>query len=732
MLRRQPLVDVAVGTGFAVGYALSMVLGKATALPDSELALAWPPVAMATVWVLATRGLRRRVAVLAAIAVINTAVNAAYGTVLAASVGFGVLNTAHTVVVVAVLSWSGWRGARPLERMNDISTLAVASAAGSVVSAIGGGLVGWLLLDGSFLQDAELVGSRNAVSTFVCVATLLALPRLRTSGGPAGGRERLVLIGVTLAATIGVMSVEREPIAFALVPFTVLIALRCGPSISAVLAGLQGVVVVFATVAGSGPFADLPSPTARVLLAQALITILMGVGLALSIEDAERAGALARSREAEERLAHLALHDDLTGLPNRILARDRLGVALGQAARAGEPMALLFIDMDRFKEINDRFGHEGGDVVLKEVARRLGATVRPHDTVARIGGDEFLVICPAVGSPLRAEQIAERIIASLAEPVLVDGEPVPVTVSVGVTATDGRETDAQELMRRADGAMYTAKEQGRAGYVVSRAELRGDVERSAQQLDELRRAFEFGELVMEYQPIVDMATGEAVALEALVRWRHPERGLIEARDFVDTIESSDLVDELGALSLRVACADGAALRAAGHDLEMHVNISARQLEHATLADDVHDVLDDTGFPATSLVLEITESRSVSVSSSVVDRLAELRGLGVRIAIDDFGTGYSGLSRLISLPVDMVKLDRCFVDAIDVQRSARAVGDGLLTITREMDIDSVAEGVETREQEARLIAMGFRRAQGFLYSPALPSARLASWLRDQAA
>jgi predicted signal transduction protein with EAL and GGDEF domain len=357
--------------------------------------------------------------------------------------------------------------------------------------------------------------------------------------------------------------------------------------------------------------------------------------------------------------------------------------------------------------------------------------VRPHDTVARIGGDEFLVLCPAIGAPDRAQQIADRVLSAMSEPIVVDGEPVPVSVSVGVSVTDGRDTDPQDLLRRADGAMYTAKQRGRGQFAVE-GQLRAEAERSARTLDELRRGFDFDELTMEYQPIVDMVTGQAVALEALVRWRHPERGLLRAEDFVDLLEASDLVDVLAQLSLREACRDGARLHETGHELGMHVNLGARQLERPGLVEEVRAVLAETGFDPQALTVELTETHSLEVSPALVGRLNELRALGVRIAVDDFGTGYSALSQLIDLPIDMVKLDRRFVEQIDLRPPARAVGDGVLVIAEAMELRSVAEGIETKAQEERLVRMGYRWAQGHLYSPALPAGRLASWLGERAA
>lgn len=424
-----------------------------------------------------------------------------------------------------------------------------------------------------------------------------------------------------------------------------------------------------------------------------------------------------------------ALHDEVTGLPNRLLARDRLMMALRQARRTGEPLAVLHLTVEGRADLVGRLGIDGADRVLRETADRVRRLVRPHDTVARTGPSEFIVICPAIGSAARAQQVIGRLEADLAEPVRIGREQVAVAVAVEVTVTDGGEADTRDLLLRMGRPVPQPQRALLADPVT--AETVDEAERPGQQLDELRRAFDFDELCVEYQPIVDLAGRVPVAIEALVRWRHPERGLLAAAEFVELLESTDLVARLSELTLGQACRDAAELRAEGLDIGVHVNLGERQLARQNLIDEVEHALSSSGLDPVALVLEITESRLLPASPWLLGRLADLRALGVRIAIDDFGTGFAGLSRLVDVEVDMVKLDRTFVGVIDLLPNARAVCEGVLSIATSLGIGSVAEGIETEAQEAQMVALGCGWAQGNLYGPAMPLAEVRSWLVSRA-
>lgn len=424
-----------------------------------------------------------------------------------------------------------------------------------------------------------------------------------------------------------------------------------------------------------------------------------------------------------------ALHDEVTRLPNRLLARDRLMMALRQARRTGEPVAVLHLTVEGRADLVGRVGSDGADDVLREVASRITRLVRPHDTVARTGPSEFLVICPGIGAPARAQQVVDRLRGVLGERFRVGREAVAVDVAIELTVTDGGEEDTRELLLRTGRAL---PEPPRLAvptdpFVTRPAE--DAAESPGHRLDELRRAFDFDELCIEYQPIVELATGRPVAIEGLIRWRHPERGLLPAAEFVELLESTDLVDRLTELSLGQACRDAAALRASGLDLTVHVNLGERQLARQNLVEQVTDALARAELDAEALTLEINETRLLPASPWLVVRLAELRALGIRIAIDDFGTGYGGLSRLLDVEVDMAKLDRIFVGAIGLLPNARAVCEGVLSITASLGIRSIAEGIETEAQESEMIALGCAWGQGNLFSPAMPLTQLRQWWAD---
>ncbi|MFB9766742.1 EAL domain-containing protein [Nocardioides kongjuensis] len=433
-------------------------------------------------------------------------------------------------------------------------------------------------------------------------------------------------------------------------------------------------------------------------------------------------------KAAEERLATIALHDELTGLPNRVLWADRLKVALAEAERSRFVVGVLYVDVDHFKEVNDRHGHDVGDDLLREIAHRLSSVVRPHDTVARIGGDEFVVLCPRLQTTADGLGLAARIQQVMVAPVQAGTWRLTPTVSVGVTFAEGDE-DPRVVLRRADTALYTAKDRGRARFEVYRPDLEAELERSAQVLDRLNEAYRDGELRVHYQPVVDAGARRVVALEALLRWEHPERGTLSPDAFLDVLESSDLIHGVGALVLRQACDDAVELLVRGHRLAVHVNISARELARLGLRGDVERILAETGMPAELLVLEITETRLVAVNGSLLRDLRALRALGVRVAVDDFGTGYSALTQLVELPVDVIKLDKGFVSEIATSARARAVSAGVQAMAAGLGVVTVAEGVETEQQAEELAALGFGLLQGFLFGQ---PRSMVDWLEELAA
>ncbi|KRB80050.1 hypothetical protein ASE01_00635 [Nocardioides sp. Root190] len=424
-------------------------------------------------------------------------------------------------------------------------------------------------------------------------------------------------------------------------------------------------------------------------------------------------------KHAEQELARIALHDELTGLANRTLWADRVEQALQQAVRTGELVAVLYVDVDHFKQINDTYGHDIGDEVLKEVASRISGIVRPLDIVARIGGDEFVVLCPALSDGADGRRLAARILETFRAPVEVGRRVITVSASIGVAfATDG---DARSLLRRADSALYAAKDGGRARFEVYSSGEHDGIEHPAQLLLDLERGHRRGEFELEYQPIVDAESGRTVALEALLRWNHPDRGRLLPSSFLDVLEASELIHPVGDWILRQACADGAELLARGNRITMHVNISPRELSRPHVVHRVSSALADAGLPAGFLVLEITETRLFTVNGSLLRELEQLRDLGVRLAVDDFGTGFGTLSHLVDLPVSIAKLDRSFVVDIVDRPNARSVSNAVRSLADGLCIDAIAEGVETEAQAAVLRELGYRYLQGFLFGRSAPVA-----------
>ncbi|MDT0166722.1 EAL domain-containing protein [Actinotalea sp. AC32] len=449
-------------------------------------------------------------------------------------------------------------------------------------------------------------------------------------------------------------------------------------------------------------------------------------------------------REAEERLTAQALQDSLTGLANRVLLRDRIGLALQTLPDDGPGLLLLFCDLDDFKHVNDSAGHTVGDQVLVEVAHRLQSLLRPGDLAARLGGDEFVLLRPVADGEGDADDLARAVLDAVSRPVVVGAQPFTVGASIGIVR-GARGATPEDLLRDADAAMYAAKAEGKRRAVVYSDVHRERALRSVRVERELRHALEHGGLDVHLQPVLDLRTGATTAAEALVRWHHPERGLLAPGEWLDVAEKAGLMPELGAWVLRRSCALAAAwpvpgggatasragARAAGRaDAQapaVHVNVSARQLDRPGFVDVVRDALAETGLPPHRLVLEFTETHLDEVSDALLDELATLRDAGIALAADDYGTGYSPLTRIIELPISMIKIDRRFVaDMLDDVRS-RAIVTTLVRLGESLGLEVVAEGVETPAHVAELRTIGCRSAQGYVWSRPLPPEDFAAWL-----
>jgi diguanylate cyclase (GGDEF)-like protein len=442
------------------------------------------------------------------------------------------------------------------------------------------------------------------------------------------------------------------------------------------------------------------------------------------------AGAVQRTR-AEERARHQSLHDKLTGLPNRALLLDRIQQDLGRIAGGPGALFVLLLDVDSLKLVNDALGHDTGDEVLREIAARLTEALDPTDTVARFADDEFGILCLDPRGKRKAELIAEAVRAAFVRPFVLAGEPHFISASLGVVASTGDGArSAGDLLRDADAALNRAKERGRGGYELFDPRTRARVVSRLKLETDLRRAIDQDELLIEYQPYVRLDDQTPAGVEALVRWQHPERGLVSPGEFIPVAEETGLIVSLGEWVLRRACSDLAAWRD-DHDwatgLRMSVNVSARQVHARDLTATVQSALADACLPPGLLGIEITEGLLLDEERAPQMALAALKQLGVRLLLDDFGTGYSSLSYLSRFPVDVLKVDRSFVRDLGARTDSDPIVTAIVALARGLGLDVIAEGVETEAQAERLRAIGCDYAQGFLFARPLAADALVEWL-----
>jgi len=431
-------------------------------------------------------------------------------------------------------------------------------------------------------------------------------------------------------------------------------------------------------------------------------------------------------RRFEEDLAWQATHDSHTGLPNRALLLDHLELGLARARRDGSLVALLFLDLDRFKQVNDTLGHDAGDDLLAQAAARISAVLRPTDTVARIGGDEFVVLAEEVDDEDHAMAIGQRVATAIDhEPFVLGDQSLDVTASIGIVVSHGHEAHPEALLRDADAAMYRAKDLGRARLEVFDEGMRERAERRNELADQLATGIEHDNIAVYYQPCVDLETGHITAVEALARWTHPDRGVLSPYEFIALAEETGLIVGLGLAVLSKACHQAREWEERfGTDApRVHVNLSARQLQTRNLPTLVEGVLAGTRLSPGKLCLEITESVLMDDAAAVIDTLWALKAIGVSLAIDDFGTGYSSLSYLRRFPVDVLKVDQSFVDGLGPDPEDSAIVAAIINLAASLELDAVAEGVETVEQLERLRALGCNSAQGFLFAEPRPSGEI---------
>jgi diguanylate cyclase (GGDEF)-like protein len=457
-----------------------------------------------------------------------------------------------------------------------------------------------------------------------------------------------------------------------------------------------------------------------------LITLLLFLVYRVLSTSRRRAWSLVGEKTGE--LTYQALHDPLTDLPNRTLVLDRAEQILARARRLDVTVTALFVDIDGFKQVNDRFGHQAGDEVLRQVGARLKTVLRDNDTVGRLGGDEFVMLIDSIGINASPELVAERILDVLRQPIELPKPalaPASVTASIGVAT--GLPTTAEDLLQDADLALYKAKAMGKNGYAMFESAMQTAAnDRMHLELD-LADALANDQLFLVYQPMLDLESERVVGVEALLRWRHPKSGVIAPDAFIPIAEENGLINPIGRWVLEQACAQGALWHAKGHRLTIAVNVSARQLERHEFVDEVRGALSDSGLNASDLTLEITETVLMRKPDATAILLGELKALGVRIAVDDFGTGYSSLAYLRQFPVDSLKIDRTFITGLALSREAHALAHTLIQLGKALGLQTLAEGVEEHDQVRELQLEGCDLAQGFLFARPLPPDALERFL-----
>ncbi|HEY7041800.1 MAG TPA: EAL domain-containing protein [Methylomirabilota bacterium] len=480
-----------------------------------------------------------------------------------------------------------------------------------------------------------------------------------------------------------------------------------------------------ANLATTAKLADLPTTPTR----KDEIGTLMSSFAKMLATIEQQTDEINRFPKRLDQLARQAFRDSLTSMPNRALFMDRLSHALTRTERRGEQLAVLFLDLDRFKVVNDSLGHSVGDQLLVGVSQRLAACLRPEDTIARLGGDEFAILLEDVKDDRGPTSVADRLTAELQQPFKVEGREVIITVSIGIAMSTAKRMTPEDILRDADLAMYHAKGKGKARYEVFDKSMNAPAqERMDLELD-LRNAVTRGEFTLHYQPVVELPTGRITEVEALVRWKHPQRGLLFPADFVGLSEETGLIVPLGRWVLHEACRQTRQwqLASAGTPLAISVNISARQLQQPGLVEEIDAVLRDTRLDPSTLRLEITETVVMHDAPATLAKLEALKALGVQLAIDDFGTGYSSLGYLKRFPVDTLKIDRSFVKGIGGNVEDSAIVRAVITVAKSLNLSVTAEGIETAEQLEHLRTLGCDHGQGYFFAKPLTSDRVPALL-----
>ncbi len=454
-------------------------------------------------------------------------------------------------------------------------------------------------------------------------------------------------------------------------------------------------------------------------------------GIVLNTRD------ITERKQFEEQLSHQAFHDSVTNLANRALFRDRVTHALERQQRDHKPVAVLFMDLDDFKTINDSLGHAAGDELLSQVGDRVRSALRAADTAARLGGDEFAILLEDGGEGIQAVDVADRLMQSLEAPFPLEGEEVFMRASIGIAVADDVREEGddpvEEILRNADVAMYMAKENGKGRYQVFEPAMHATALRRLVLKADLQRAVEHGEFILHYQPVIELESGRITGVEALIRWIHPDRGMVPPLEFIPLAEETGLIVTIGRWVLREACTYAIELQQrypSDPPFHMSVNLSVRQLQRAEIVDEVREILAETGLEPSSLILEITESVMMSNMELSIERLGDLKGLGVLLAVDDFGTGYSSLNYIQHFPVDILKVDKSFVDAMNSDTRKSALTATILKLAQDLDLKPIAEGIERPDQLERLLELHCDMGQGFLFAKPLDREALQGLLSER--
>jgi len=454
-------------------------------------------------------------------------------------------------------------------------------------------------------------------------------------------------------------------------------------------------------------------------------------GIVLNTRD------ITERKQFERQLEHQAFHDPVTNLANRALFRDRVLHAIERQERDAKPIAVLFMDIDDFKTINDSLGHAAGDGLLLQVGDRLKNVLRAADTAARLGGDEFAILLEDGGEGIQAADVADRIMQMLEVPFALEGKEVFIRASVGIavseSAGEGGEEASEALMRNADVAMYMAKEKGKGRYQVFEPEMHDTALRRLELKADLQRALEHDEFILHYQPVIELDTGKITGVEALIRWIHPDRGIVQPLEFIPLAEETGLIVPIGRWVLREACRYAVELQGEfpmEPAFHMAVNLSARQLARPEIVDEVRDILAETGLPAPTLILEITESMVMQDMELAIERLQQLKALGVLLAIDDFGTGYSSLNYVRRFPVDILKVDKSFIDEVADGGESSALTAAVIELAGILNLKPVAEGIERADQLERLMELNCDLGQGYFFARPLDPKALRTMLEER--